>query len=431
MNTYVVSNKQRNLLLSGIVLGIACLVWVYMIDDAFHTRFWSNFLHNSVFFTGVSFMAVFFYSICITAWAGWSSMFKRVWEAFGMFLIVGIGLIFIVFLGVKFGWHNLYHWADTESVVNDKILSGKSGFLNTTWYFISAVVVPGIWFFFIWKMRSLSIKEDTNGDPDFKIHHRLRVWAAAFLPLAGFTLTLVIWQWVMSIDAHWYSTLFAWYCGASFFVTMIAMTILVLVYLKGQGYYENVSTEHIHDLGKFLFGFSIFWAYLWFSQYMLIWYANIGEETVYFQERHLNYPVLFWSNLAMNFILPFFILMRNDTKRKFGSLSFVALLVIFGHWIDFFLMIKPGALHTAHEMGGGNHGNSHESVGEHGHELGGHAVEHASNFVSGFTLPGLLEIGTFIGFLCLFLYVISTVLSKSRLVPTNDPYISESLNHHV
>ncbi len=433
MNTYVVSNKQRNLLLSGIVLGIACLGWVYVNDDATHTRFWTNFLHNTVFFTGISFMAVFFYSICVTAWAGWSSLFKRVWEAFGMFLIVGIILMFIVFLGAKFEWHHLYHWADQASVADDKILKGKSGFLNLTWFFISSVVVTGVWFFFYWRMRSLSIREDKEGDPSFKLHHRQRVWAAAFLPLAGFTLTLVIWQWVMSLDAHWYSTLFAWYCGASLFVSMIAMTILVLVYLKGKGYYENVSTEHIHDLGKFLFGFSIFWTYLWFSQYMLIWYANIGEETVYFKERVMNYPVLFYTNLVMNFVLPFFILMRNDTKRKFGSLSFVALLVIFGHWIDYFLMIKPGALHTAHALGGAVH--DHDG---HGHDAGhgvaetaGHATEHVSTFVSGFTLPGFLEIGTFIGFLCLFLFIIYTVLSKSRLVPVNDPYITESLNHHV
>ena len=431
MNTYVVSSKQRNLLLSGILLGVICLGWVYMIDDATHTRFWTNFLHNTVFFTGISFMAVFFYAICVTAWAGWSSLFKRVWEAFGMFLIVGIGLMLIVFLGAKFGWHHLYHWADAESVAQDKILSGKSGFLNLTWFFISSVVVTGVWFFFYWRMRDLSLREDEEGDPSFKLHHRQRVWAAAFLPLAGFTLTLVIWQWVMSLDAHWYSTLFAWYCGASLFVSMIAMTILVLIYLKGKGYYENVSKEHIHDLGKFLFGFSIFWTYLWFSQYMLIWYANIGEETVYFKERVDNYPVLFYSNLALNFVLPFFILMRNDTKRKFGSVSFVALLVIFGHWIDYFLMIKPGALHTAHELAasGGGHGDGHSHEGS--HEAVGHAAEHASNFVSGFTLPGLLEIGTFIGFLCLFLFIIYTVLSKARLVPVRDPYISESLNHHV
>ena len=247
----------------------------------------------------------------------------------------------------------------------------------------------------------------------------------------------------MSVDAHWYSTLFAWYSGASLFVSMIAFTILILIFLKGKGYYPNISTEHFHDLGKFLFAFSIFWTYLWFSQYMLIWYANVGEETVYFKTRYQKFPVLFYANLVINFLVPFFILMRNDTKRKFGSLIFTAMVVIFGHWIDFFLMIKPGVSHTGHELGGHAHGDVEH--GGHGAEALGHGVEHAgthgdavahaahgaSSFEAGFTLPGFLEFGTFVGFLCLFLYVFYHYLAKSSLVAKNDPYLSESLHHHV
>jgi len=225
--------------------------------------------------------------------------------------------------------------------------------------------------------------------------------------------------------------MFAWYSGASWFVSMIALTILVLVYLKSKGYYEQVTDEHIHDLGKFLFAFSIFWTYLWFSQFMLIWYANVGEETVYFRTRYDHYPVLFYGNLVINFLVPFFVLMRNDTKRKFGSVGIVAGIVLFGHWWDYFLMIKPGALHTAHELGGahgaGAHGHATEHAGGHGEAT----VAHASEFVSGFTLPGLLEIGVFIGFLCAFLYFTYSVLAKTKLVPERDPYLAESLHHHV
>ncbi len=222
----------------------------------------------------------------------------------------------------------------------------------------------------------------------------------------------------MSLDAHWYSTMFAWYSGASWFVSMICTTILVLLYLKSRGYYSQVTDEHIHDLGKFLFAFSIFWTYLWFSQFMLIWYANVGEETGYFLIRMQEYPVLFWANLAINFILPFFVLMRNSTKRKVGSLTFAAIVVLFGHWLDFFLMIKPGALHTAHEL-------AHNGDGHGAHAEGAHA------FMTGFHLPGFLEIGTFIGFMGLFLLVFFTALAKAPLTPKNDPYIQESLHHHV
>lgn len=165
-----------------------------------------------------------------------------------------------------------------------------------------------------------------------------------------------------------------------------------------------------------MFAFSIFWTYLWFSQYMLIWYGNIGEETIYFKERLDNYKVLFFMNLAVNFFFPFLVLMRNDTKRKYGSLIIVSIVVIFGHWLDFFLMLKPGILHTTHE------------VLAHGQEAAGHA---AAAFTPGFSMPGFLEIGTMIGFLGLFLYTMFYNLSKARLVPTRDPYLMESLQHHV
>jgi len=172
---------------------------------------------------------------------------------------------------------------------------------------------------------------------------------------------------------------------------------------------------------------------------MLIWYANVGEETIYFKQRMDNYPVLFYANLAINFVAPFFILMRNDTKRKMGSLGFTAGLIIFGHWLDFFLMIKPGVLHTAHEVtGGGHHGaESHGDGHAHGAADAGHEIAHAAGhgsesvFELGFTIPGLLELGTFIGFLCLFIYFILSMLSKAPLTSNNDPYIDESLHHHT
>jgi len=183
----------------------------------------------------------------------------------------------------------------------------------------------------------------------------------------------------------------------------------------------------LHDLGKYLFAISIFWTYLWFSQFMLIWYANIGEETIYFKERYNNYSALFFLNLGINFLVPFLVLMRNDTKRKFGSLIFVSIVVLLSHWLDYFLMIKPGALINFNHSQG--HGEGQIESGIHG--TMGHGTEHVSNFVSGFTIPGLLEIGTFIGFLGLFMYVALQVMTKSALVPKNDPYLDESMHHHV
>ena len=408
MTNFEISGRQRTLLLSGIVLGVVCMALTWFNDDGFHSRFWSNFLHNSVFFTGIALMAAFFLSASITAWAGWYVTFKRVWEAFGLFLIVGLVFMVIIAAGNYGHWHHLYHWADPAFLADkasDPILEGKSGFLNSNWYMGATIIFVGLMYFIMTRLRALSIKEDEGNDVDFSSHRKMRVWAVAYLPIAGFTSAALVWQWIMSVDSHWYSTLFAWYTGASWFVSMIALTILTIMYLKGRGFFQTVTDEHIHDLGKLLFAFSIFWTYLWFSQYMLIWYANVGEETIYFRERWDNYPVLFLGNVAVNFVLPFLVLMRNDTKRKWGSLGFVAGVVFIGHWVDFFLMLKPGILHTAHHAGEGN--------------------------VGGFAAPGFLEFGTMIGFLCLFLFFAYTMMARTRLEPAHDPYLEESLHHHV
>lgn len=428
------TGKMKVTLIVGMVIGVLCLALTWFGDhDGHQTRFWSNFLHNSVFFTGIAMLAGFFMCASITAWAGWYTTFKRLWESMSLFLIVGLVLMLIVALGVYFGWHQLYHWNDAQSVDTDRILAGKSGFLNKGWYLGGTVLFVGVWYIILNRIRALSIKEEKEGShTDFSIHQKIRVWAVAYLPIAGFTSAALVWLWVMSVDAHWYSTLFAWYTGASWFVSMMCITMLMILYMRSKGYYSNVTDEHVHDVGKLIFAFSIFWTYLWFSQFMLIWYANVGEETGYFLHRMENYPVLFYGNLAVNFVLPFLVLMRNSTKRKAGIVGFISIVVLVGHWLDFFLMIKPGVLHTAHELSGHGHGHETGSHGaEHGHEAVGHAAEHVSTFVSGFTLPGFLELGTFIGFLCLFLFFVFTSLSRASLQSENDPYYFESLQHHT
>ncbi len=422
MNQYKMTSSTRNVLFGSIGLGLVCMAMTWFGDDGNHTRFWSNFLHNSLFFTMIAAMGLFFNAAGITAYAGWYTTFKRLWESYSMF--IGVGLIFMIILGIGnyFGWHHLYHWTDKAGVETDTVLKGKSSFLNSNWYLFGTIIFGGLWAFLAYRIRQLSIIEDDHGDSSFKQHKSMRVYAAATLPIIGFTSAALLWLWLMSVDAHWYSTLFAWYSTVSAFVAMLAITILMIIFLKANGYYNVVNANHLHDLGKYLFAFSIFWTYLWFSQFMLIWYANIGEETIYFKERYNNYPGLFFINIGLNFLVPFFALMRNDLKRKIGSLAIVSILMLFGHWLDYFLMIKPGVLITA------------QHAAAHGHEAmegAGHAVEQTSNFVSGFTMPGLLEIGTFIGFLGLFVYFSLVVLSKAGLVPKHDPYIEESMHHHV
>ena len=475
-------NLKRNLMI-GMALGALCLVLTFFFDDEYHMRFWSNFLHNAVFFTGISFTIMLFLSASITAFAGWMTAFKRVWEAISQFMWVGMILMGVIAIGVLGHFHHLYHWNtpginDPTNPIFDKILAGKSGFLNPIFFTVGVVGFLGIWYYWAYKLRQTSVDQDTMETSSFDFYKKQRKWAASFLPICGFMSTVFLWQSVMSIDGHWYSTMFAWYATISVLLAGLALTILLLIFLKSKGYMSYVTREHFHDIGKYMFGLSIFWAYLWFDQFMLIWYANVGEETIYFKERMNNYPVLFWGNLLMNFISPFFILMRNDTKRKFGTLFIAAAIVFFGHWWDYFYMIKPGtriASIEAKELSEGKHTSQHDAAApmshtsnaapaeEHmanaeaaqegeaaptenaaphataaaevGHEAGAHGEDahgeegHGTHsFLPGFTLPGFLEIGTFIGFLSLFLFFFFNQLQKASLLPAKDPYLEESLH---
>ena len=412
-NQFVFDSKMRMTFITMMVVGIISMAWTYVGDaQPGHVRFWSNFLHNSVFFTGVSAMGMFALAAWITAWTGWFTVIKRLFEAYAQFMVVGIVLMLIVAAGIWGHLHHLYHWTDLTTIDPahenfDKILAGKAPFLNAGVYTFGAIGALAVWYLCARMVRKYSLMEDDAAEGDYSNLRMMRRWSAAYLPIAAFTIPMAVWLWIMSVDAHWYSTMFAWYCMASWFVTFLCMTVLTIFFLKGQGYLDNVDENHIHDMGKYVFGFSVFWTYLWFSQYMLIWYANVGEETIYFAERYRNYEVLFYANLALNFFLPFFVLLRNDTKRKTGTMILICTILIFSHWMDFFQMIKPGTYINAH----------------HGHSPTG--------FVEGFTLPGFLEIGTFIGFLGMFLYFVFWQLASVPLQPKQDPFMVESEHHHV
>jgi hypothetical protein len=433
MNQFTFDAKLRTGLIGFMILGLVCIVITFLVDDPLHTRFWSNYLHNAVFFTGIAFISLFTLAAFITSYAGWYTVMKRIWEAYSLFLIPGLALMLLVIIGIWGNFHHLYHWADREALLADKVLQAKSRFLNPYWYTFGTIIIVGAWIFFAWKIRQLSVMEGEQGNVDFKIHRKIRIWAAGYLPLAAFSSAAVIWLWIMSVEAHWFSTVFAWYTTTSLFVGAMALTVLTIIFLKGQGYYEQVTVDHLHDLGKYMFAFSIFWAYLWFSQYMLIWYGNLGEETVYFRQRLDDYRLLFYANLLLNFFLPFLVFMPNYTKRKYGTLVFTSIALLFGHWLDIFLQIKPGVYLTAQETLALRHGA--EAV-EQGASTVGHGpveetMHQASQFAMGFTIPGFLEIGTALGFLALFMYFVFNRMAKVPLVPQSDPYIEESLHHHV
>src|SRR5690606_34506629 len=204
------------------------------------------------------------------------------------------------------------------------------------------------------------------------------------------------WDWVLSIDTHWFSTMFGWYVFSSWFVSGLAAITLLVVLLKEAGYLKMVNSNHLHDLGKFVFAFSIFWAYIWFSQFLLIYYANIPEESIYFLERLSSdhYSMVFFVNLILNFFFPFLVLMTRDAKRQMIFLKIVCVVVLAGHWLDFYLMVTPGVL----TVNGGF---------------------------------GFIEIGLALIYFSAFVFTVLTSLAKAPLVAKNHPMLEESIHHHI
>lgn len=402
---YTVPNRYNTLSIALMVVGIVAIIGLYITHGASsdthkQARFWGSLLQNSVYFLLVVNAAMFFICATTLAWGGWQMAFRRVSEAISTCVPVLSVIAGAILLAICFGSnHELYHWTDTEHVKHDAILNFKKGFLNKGFFAVWTIITLLLWTFLGWKMRRLSTSIDNkslNVAEGKKYIWKNTVWAALFI--VAFSLTVmssIPWLWLMSIDAHWYSTMYSWYTFASTFVAGIALITLYVVFLKNNNYLELVNEEHLHDLGKFMFAFSIFWTYLWFSQFMLIWYANIPEETTYFKPRAQGiYSGVFWMMFIINFIAPLLILMRRGSKRNYTTMTFMCILILFGHWLDFFQMVFPGP-----------------------------SPDHVPTI--------LWDFGVALGFIGLIMFVTGRSLSKVPLVARNHPFIKESVIHHT
>jgi len=418
---YDFSAKAKKNLLITIGIGIALTVLGIVLmstgghheesaHEGGHAFSWINRLGvdiwiNNIYFTGIAIVGVFFFALQYAAQAGWSAGIKRIPLAFGSWLpIAGILMLVSFFI---FG-HDLFHWThhdlyDTTSHEFDSIINAKKAYFfwpfsehpSTPVFFIARMLFFfGLWYYLFTKLRKLAFQEDFEGGT--ASWYSMRKLSAVFLIIFAVTSSIAAWDWVMSIDTHWFSTMFGWYVFASWWVTTLALITFITIHLKEKGLLSIVNENHLHDIGKFVFAFSVFWTYIWFSQFLLIYYANIPEETIYFVERWNNdqYGIIFFVNLFLNFVLPFLFLMPRDAKRHTAILKVVTPIVIFGHWIDFYLMITPGTLK----------------------ENGGY---------------GLVEFGTMLIYGGAFLYVVLNSLSKAPLFAKNDPMLDESLHHHV
>jgi hypothetical protein len=352
---------------------------------------WSAVYVACIFFMLISLGVLVFYGIQQVAQAGWSPVLFRVMQGITAYLPWGSVLFFILLVLCGLHFNHLFVWLDPEVVAHDKLIQNKAGYLNFPFWIARAAIFLIGWNLYRYYSRKNCLAQDEATDNSFyKKNFNI---SAMFLVFFIVSESIMSWDWIMSFDPHWFSTLFGWYVFASFFVSGITTICMVTLYLKDRGYLEHVNTSHIHDLAKFMFGISVFWTYLWFSQFMLIWYANIPEEVTYFVTRIELYNLPFFGAVAMNFIFPVLILINTDFKRITWVLVMAGTVILFGHYVDFFNMIMPA------------------TVGDQWY-------------------IGIPEIGSLAFFLGLFIYVVFTALTKAPLFPKRNPFIEESKHFH-
>ncbi len=357
---------------------------------------WAALYVACLFMMLISLGALAFYAIQQVAQAGWSPVLFRVMQGVSAYLPIGSVLFFVLLVLSGMHFNHLFVWMDPElldvkSPKFDKLIAGKSGYLDVPFWLIRAAIFLIGWNLYNYFSRKNCLAQDESNDNSFyKKNFNI---SAMFLVFFIVTESIMSWDWIMSVDPHWFSTLFGWYVFASFFVSGITAIALVTLYLKSKGYLEFVNNSHIHDLAKFMFGISVFWTYLWFSQFMLIWYSNIPEEVGYFITRIEHYNLPFFGMVVMNFVFPVLILINSDFKRLTWIIVMAGIIILLGHYVDFFNMIMPSTVGTQWFI-------------------------------------GIPEISSLIFFFGLFIFVVFTALAKVPLLAKRNPYIEESKHFH-
>ena len=395
---YKISKNTRLLSLGLILIGIISTSYAFITDA--HAA-WTSLLFNNYFFLGISIFAVFFVALQHVAEAGWSTVIKRVPEAIMTFLPYACAVMIFIVVAAILHWNHIYHWMEegimTEGAPNyDKIIAGKEAYLSPIFFLVRSLIYVSVWIYCAKRLRDISLQGDLEGGLGKKSYNKGITVSAWFIVFFAISSSTASWDWIMSIDTHWFSTLFGWYIFSEWSAIGFTTILLFCLFLKKQGYLPDLSDSIIHDLGKFVFAFSVVWTYMWFSQFMLIWYANIPEEVTYFMERIElpNYNFLFWFSAAINFVIPTIVLMSRDAKRNTNFLIFASVTILIGHWINSYLLFAPGTLH------------------DHGH-------------------LGFTELGMGLGFLGLFLFIVFRSLTTRSLDIKHHPFLEESKHLHT
>ncbi len=386
METSYTPKKTMNLIFAGMMLiGIVAVVAGFMSDTQ---RTWANILLNNYYFITLSMGALLFYSIQYITNSGWSAVIQRIPQALGGFLPVGALLMLLMYFGLP----QVYEWAHEGITETDKLIAHKEPFLNVPFFMIRLIIYFVLFLGAGYMLRRYALLQDKNSE--LKYHERSRYFAQVYIFVGAIFFSFASKDWLMTIDSHWYSTMFGF---RNMIISMYygsAAVILLLLFLRSQGYFKEVKDAHFHDLGRYIFRFSIVWGYLWFMQFLIIWYANIPELTVYYEPRFLGeWQPVFYAELFINFAIPFVVMMSDEVGKKPRVLLGISILLLIGLWLNIYLQIMPGAY--------------------------------------GPMKFGFIELGMWIGYAGLFLGVVFFALANAALIPKNHPYLKESLHHHV
>jgi len=362
--------------------------------------FFRSYIINFAFITSLALGALFFVLVQHATGAGWSVAVRRMAEVIAASL-PWLGLLGLpILIPVVTGMADVYPWANAEEVAHDPLLQWKQPYLNAPFFIVRALIYFGLWTILARFYYTCSVAQDKTGDQRLTL--RMQRFAGFSIVLFGFTVTFFSIDLIQSMTPHWYSTMYGVYFFAGSIVSFFALLSLVMFILQQNGYLEQtITAEHYHDIGKFVWAFTIFWAYIAFSQYMLIWYANLPEETAWYHARQQStwWIVIATMLIVGHFMVPFAALMSRHSKRRKGWLAAVAVWVIAMHWLDVYYLVGPRAHHLHSSEGHATSGNLHWS-----------------------DLTLLIGLGGLLAGIVFF------QLRRASLLPERDPRLQESLN---